>query len=195
VNTDVRIIAATNKDLQHQITEHRFREDLFYRLNVIDLHLPPLRQRKEDIPLLAFYFLKVYAERNSKDIEGFSDDAMNALISYDWPGNVRELGNAVERAVVLTNTKSVPFSVLPPPLLALAEVPRSVTFKIGMSWRELQRQAIDITLAHTRGNKRMATRLLGVAIRTLYRHLNANEQREYSAENFSAARSANSNDR
>jgi len=182
VNTDVRIIAATNKDLRQEIIEHRFREDLFYRLNVIDLHLPPLRQRKEDIPLLAFYFLKVYAERNRKDIDGFSDDAMNALISYHWPGNVRELGNAVERAVVLTNTKTVPF--LPPPLLALAEVPRSVTFKIGMSWRELQRQAIDITLAHTRGNKRMASRLLGVAIRTLYRHLNANEQREYSAEDF-----------
>ena len=183
VNTDVRIIAATNKDLEHEITEHRFREDLFYRLNVIDLHLPPLRQRKNDIPLLAFHFLKVYAERNRKDIEGFSDDAMNALISYDWPGNVRELENAVERAVVLTTTKNIPLSVLPSHLLSLAEVSRSVTFKIGMSWRELQRQAIDITLAHTRGNKRMAARLLGVAIRTLYRHLNANEHREHSAEN------------
>jgi transcriptional regulator with PAS, ATPase and Fis domain len=97
IETDVRIIAATNKDLQCEIAEHRFREDLFYRLNVVDIHLPPLRERHDDISLLATYFLKLYADKNQKQIEGFTDDAMRSLASYDWPGNVRELENAVER--------------------------------------------------------------------------------------------------
>ena len=172
IDTDVRIITATNKDLQQEIANHRFREDLFYRLNVINIHLPPLRDRKDDIPLLAMYFLKVYAEKNHKNIEGFSEDAMRALISYDWPGNVRELENAIERAVVFSNTKLVQLSVLPQGLQAFAESRHSLTFKIGMPWHELERQAIAIALAHTRGNKPMAARLLGVATRTIYRHLN-----------------------
>lgn len=176
VDTDVRIISATNKDLQRDIAEHRFREDLFYRLNVVDIRLPALRDRGDDIPLLAMYFLKVYAEKNQKDIEGFSEDAMRALISYDWPGNVRELENAVERAVVFTNTKIVPLSVLPQVMPAFAESRHALTFKIGMPWRELERQAIEIALAHTRGNKPLAARLLGVATRTIYRHLDLSEQ-------------------
>ncbi len=176
VDTDVRIIAATNKDLQGEIAAHRFREDLFYRLNVVDIHLPTLRERKDDIPLLAMYFLKMYAEKNHKDIEGFSEDAMHALVSYDWPGNVRELENAVERAVVFTNTKIVPLSVLPHVMPAFAESPHSLTFKIGMTWRDIERQAIEIALAHARGSKPMAARLLGIATRTIYRHLSEMER-------------------
>jgi two-component system response regulator HydG len=183
VDTDVRIIAATNKDLQREITEHRFREDLFYRLNVINIQLPPLRDRKDDIPLLAMYFLKVYAEKNQRDIEGFSEDAMRALFSYSWPGNVRELENAVERAVVFTNTKIVPLSALPQIMPAFAESPQALIFKIGMPWHELQRQAIEIALTHTRGNKPMAARLLGIATRTIYRHLNPNEHERGTAQN------------
>jgi two-component system response regulator HydG len=183
VDTDVRIITATNKNLQREIAEHRFREDLFYRLNVINIHLPPLRDRRDDIPLLAMYFLKVYAEKNQKNIEGYSEDAMRALISYDWPGNVRELENAVERAVVFTNTKIVPLSVLPQTMPEFVELPHSLTFKIGMPWHELERQAIDIALAHTRGNKPMAARLLGVATRTIYRHLNPNEHERGTSQN------------
>jgi two-component system response regulator HydG len=171
IDTDVRIITATNKDLQQEIANHRFREDLFYRLNVINIHLPPLRDRKDDIPLLAMYFLKMYAEKNQKNIEGFADDAMRALIYYDWPGNVRELENAIERAVVFTNTKLVQLSALPQVMQAFAELRHSLTFKIGMPWHELERQAIAIALAHTRGNKPMAARLLGIATRTIYRHL------------------------
>jgi two-component system response regulator HydG len=182
VDTDVRIITATNKDLQQEIKEGRFREDLFYRLNVINIHLSPLRQRRDDIPLLATYFLKVYAEKNAKDIEGFSEDAMRALISYDWPGNVRELENAVERAVVFTNGKIVPLSVLPQIMPAFAESHHSLTFKIGIPLCELERQAIEIALAHTRGDKRMAARLLGVASRTIYRHLNANQHEQESGQ-------------
>jgi two-component system response regulator HydG len=183
IETDVRIITATNKDLQQEIANHRFREDLFYRLNVINIHLPPLRDRKDDIPLLAMYFLKVYAEKNQKEIEGFSEDAMSELISYDWPGNVRELENAIERAVVFTNTKLVQLSVLPQVMPAFAASRHTLTFKIGMPWQELERQAIAIALAYTRGNKPMAARLLGVATRTIYRHLNRDrEEREQEEE-------------
>ena len=176
IDTDVRIVAATNKDLQREIAEHRFREDLFYRLNVVDIHLPPLRERTDDIPLLAMYFLKIYAEKNKKDIDGFSQDAMHWLISYGWPGNVRELENAVERAVIFTNTRIVPLSVLPNVLPAFSESPHALTFKIGMHWHDLERRAIEIALAHTRGDKPLAARLLGIATRTLYRHLEEHEQ-------------------
>jgi two-component system response regulator HydG len=178
IHTDVRIITATNKDLPQEIANHRFREDLFYRLNVINIDLPPLRGRKDDIPLLAMYFLSVYAEKNQKNIEGFSEDAMGALVSYDWPGNVRELENVIERAVVFTNTNLVPLSVLPQVMPAFAESQHSLTFKIGMPWHELERQAIAIALAHTRGNKPMAARLLGVAIRTIYRRLNREREKQ-----------------
>ena len=184
VDTDVRIISATNKDLQREITEHRFREDLFYRLNVVDIRLPALRDRKDDIPLLAMHFLKVYAEKNQKNIEGFSEDAMHALTSCDWPGNVRELENAIERAAILTNTKIVPLSVLPQSMTTFAESQYSLVFRIGMSWRELEKRAIEIALAHTRGNKPIAARLLGVAARTIYRHLDRNEDRREGTDEF-----------
>ncbi len=175
IDADVRIITATNKDLHKEVEEKRFREDLFYRLNVINIHVPALRDRKEDIQLLAMHFLKTYAEKNNKAIEGFSEDAMLALVSYDWPGNVRELENAVERAVVFTNGKQIPLNVLPQGVSAFAEARHSLTFKIGTPLRELERKAIEITLQHTRGDKNMAARLLGIATRTIYRHLEKQE--------------------
>jgi two-component system response regulator HydG len=171
IDTDVRILAATNKDLHKEVEEKRFREDLFYRINVINLRIPPLRERKEDIHLLAMHFLKLYANKNNKPIDGFAEDAMLALISYDWPGNVRELENAIERAVVFTNGKLVPLAVLPQSVSAFAENRHSLTFKIGTTLRELEQKAIEITLQHTRGDKNMAARLLGIATRTIYRHL------------------------
>ena len=171
IETDVRIITATNKNLQQEISEHRFREDLYYRLNVINIHLPPLRDRKSDIPLLAMHFLRKYADKNQKEIRGFSEEAMEALTSYDWAGNVRELENAVERAVVFTNTDMVPLSVLPQFLPGFAETRHSLTFRIGTPLSELESRAIEIALAHTRGDKALAARLLGVSPRTIYRHL------------------------
>jgi two-component system response regulator HydG len=177
IESDVRIITATNKNLQQEIVEHRFREDLYYRLNVINVHLPSLRQRKSDIPLLAMHFLRLYAEKNKKDIQGFSEEAMQALISYDWAGNVRELENAVERAVVLTNTQTVPLSVLPQFLPEFVDARHSLTFKIGTQWRVLESHAIEIALAHTRGDKAVAARLLGVSPRTIYRHLNQKQNK------------------
>jgi two-component system response regulator HydG len=175
IDADVRILAATNKDLQKEVSEKRFREDLFYRLNVINIRIPALRERKEDIQLLAMHFLKSYSDKNNKMIEGFTEEAMLALTSYDWPGNVRELENAVERAVVFTNGKQIPLSVLPHNVSAFAESRHSLTFKIGTPLRELERKAIDITLQHTRGDKNMAARLLGIATRTIYRHLERQE--------------------
>src|SRR5215467_11258551 len=171
IDADVRILVATNKDLHKEVEERRFREDLFYRLNVINIEIPPLRERKEDVQLLAMHFLKLYADKNNKPIEGFSEEAMLALTSYDWPGNVRELENAIERAVVFTAGKQVPLSVLPQSVSAFAESRHSLTFKIGTPLRDLEKRAIEITLQHTRGDKNMAARLLGIATRTIYRHL------------------------
>jgi two-component system, NtrC family, response regulator HydG len=171
IDADVRIIAATNKDLHREVEEKRFREDLYYRLNVINIHVPAIKARKDDIQLLAMHFLKLYSEKNNKPIDSFSEEAMLALVSYDWPGNVRELENAIERAVVFTNGKTVPLSVLPQGVSAFAEARHSLTFRIGTPLRELERKAIDITLQHTRGDKNMAARLLGIATRTIYRHL------------------------
>ena len=171
IDADVRILAATNKDLQKEVEEKRFREDLFYRLNVINIRIPSLRERKDDIQLLAMHFLKTYADKNQKNLEGFSEDAMLALTSYDWPGNVRELENAVERAVVFTSGTLVPLSVLPQNVSTFGESRHSLTFKIGTPLRELERKAIEITLQHARGDKNLAARMLGVATRTIYRHL------------------------
>jgi two-component system response regulator HydG len=171
IDADVRILAATNKDLQREVEEKRFREDLFYRLNVINIRIPSLRERKDDIQTLAMHFLKTYAEKNLKNIEGFSEEAMLALSSYDWPGNVRELENAIERAVVFTNTKLVSLASLPHNISSFGDSRHSLTFRIGTPLRELERRAIDITLQHTRGDKNMAARLLGIAARTIYRHL------------------------
>jgi two-component system response regulator HydG len=171
IDADVRILAATNKDLQKEVEEKRFREDLFYRLNVINIKIPALRERKDDIQLLAMHFLKTYADKNQKNVEGFSEDAMLALTSYDWPGNVRELENAVERAVVFTSGTLVPLSVLPQNVSTFGESRHSLTFKIGTPLRELERKAIEITLQHARGDKNLAARMLGVATRTIYRHL------------------------
>jgi two-component system, NtrC family, response regulator HydG len=178
IDADVRIIAATNKDLHKEVEDKRFREDLFYRLNVINIRVPALRERKDDIQLLAMHFLKLYADKNNKPIEGFSEESMLALTTYDWPGNVRELENAIERAVVFTNGRQIPLSVLPQGVSAFAESRHSLTFKIGTPLRELERKAIDITLQHTRGDKNMAARLLGIATRTIYRHIEKQDSQE-----------------
>jgi transcriptional regulator with PAS, ATPase and Fis domain len=118
IKVDVRVIAATNVDLIQAVQEGRFREDLYYRLNVINIHLPPLRERKEDIPLLAEFFVKKYREENSKTISGISPEALKALMDYHWPGNVRELENAIERAVVLSQTDAIDQDLLPEAVIA-----------------------------------------------------------------------------
>src|SRR6185369_5489388 len=117
IQVDVRIIAATNVDLRQMVREGKFREDLFYRLNVITVELPPLRQRKEDIPLLVEFFLKKYAEENARSTPRVMPEALRPLLTYSWPGNVRELENVIERAVVLSSGPEITMDLLPESLM------------------------------------------------------------------------------
>jgi two-component system, NtrC family, response regulator HydG len=172
---DIRLVAATNKDLRRLVREGRFREDLFYRLNVISVSIPPLRDRRDDIPLLIEHFIQSYREKNGKTIAGCSRRALELMANYSWPGNVRELENAIERAVVLARTTTIGEDDLPREVRASVseEGTRVLTFPIGTPLEELERQAIHETLRHTRGDKRLAAQLLGIATRTIYRKLEA----------------------
>ncbi|NOZ84899.1 MAG: sigma-54-dependent Fis family transcriptional regulator [Deltaproteobacteria bacterium] len=171
ISVDVRVVAATNADLKLLVEEGRFREDLFYRLNVITIVLPPLRERVEDIPLLANHFLQKYARKNSKPVHGFSPRALELLMAYTWPGNVRELENAMERAVVLCQSDIVHAEDLPQDIADRAQERTEITFGVGTSLKEVERRMIEATLAFTKGDKRLASQLLGIAMRTIYRRL------------------------
>jgi two-component system response regulator HydG len=156
-------------DLRAEVAAGRFREDLFYRLNVISITLPPLRDRKDDIPLLAHHFLKLYAEKNRKQISGISREAMEAMLAWDWPGNVRELENAMERGVVLCRGDSVGIEDLPPAFRSGGAEVRSLTIPIGTTLEAIEQAVIRETLTATRGDKELAARLLGISTRTIYR--------------------------
>jgi two-component system response regulator HydG len=172
IKVDVRLIAATNVDLAEAVRNGLFREDLFYRLNVINIKLPPLRERKEDIPLLVDHFIRLYSEKNSKPLRGISKHAMAALIRYNWPGNVRELENVIERAVVLSKDEVIDEGDLPRHIVEQEEEPRTITIPIGTTMDEVERIVIEETLKHTKGNKMLAAKLLGISYRTIYRKLN-----------------------
>ena len=166
---DVRVIAATNKDLEAFVQAGKFREDLYYRLNVVSLVLPPLRERQEDIPLLATYFLRKYAEENNKTISHISQQAMVFLEAYNWPGNVRELENVIERAVALTPNPVLLPEDLPPKLKEQFEDVKGELAGKLLNLREFERRHIERVLRETRGNKKLAAELLGINRRTLYR--------------------------
>lgn len=169
IKVDVRVVSATNKDLKKAIASGQFREDLYYRLNVVTIELPPLRERKEDIPLLAQHFLNKFALENRKKVTEFSPEAMDFLLSYDWPGNVRELENAVERAVILAKNSVIKVDDLPrPDVLVKRPVLGNRTL------REIEKNHILGILEETRGNFSEAARILGISRMTLY-----NKVREY----------------
>jgi two-component system response regulator HydG len=169
---DFRLICATNRDLTEEVKTGTFREDLFYRINVIPIRIPPLRDRIEDIPLLADHFLRMYAAKHDKGAERFSDEALHLMTHYGWPGNVRELENAVERAVVLSRNVAVDVDDLPPELRdPQAGHGRQLTVSVGTPLEEVERRMILETLKFTRGDKRLAADLLGIATRTIYRKL------------------------
>jgi two-component system response regulator HydG len=169
---DLRLVSATNKDLATEVKEGRFREDLYYRLNVITVYVPPLRDRGDDIPLLADFFLRHYAEKNAKEVTGFTRAAMERLAAYHWPGNVRELENVVERAVVLTKERVLGEEVLPQPLFDATESNgQTFSVAVGTPLEEVERRLIFETLKRTKGDKRLAAQLLGIATRTIYRRL------------------------
>jgi two-component system response regulator HydG len=168
VRVDVRILVATHRDLARETAQGRFRQDLYYRLNVVSLHLPPLRERPEDIPLLASHFLKKFALKNGKQVKNFTPAAVRRLCAHNWPGNVRELENAVERAVVLLAGEYVGEDDLPPALLA----PKApVGAEAASTLENMEREAVLGTLEAVRGNKSEAARRLGITRKTLHAKL------------------------
>lgn len=178
---DFRLVSATNRDLEEMVKERSFREDLYYRLDVIGIHLPALRDRREDIPLLVDHFLRRYAEKNAKRVDGTSREALDALSAWNWPGNVRELENVIERAVVLSRDAVVDLDDLPRPLRTSRPASganirvegRNVVIPIGTKLDDVERVLIDATLEETDGDKTLAAQLLGIAARTIYRKLAA----------------------
>jgi len=167
VRVDVRVIAATHVNLQEAVGEGKFRDDLFYRLNVIEIRLPPLRERREDVPLLAQHFLERLAHELGKDVREISEDALKLLMDHDWPGNVRELENAVERAMVTSRGKTLG----PEDFAFLAQNGASTKaprFPVGVSLQEMEKQLITVTLDRTEGNIKEAASVLGIDRSTLY---------------------------
>ncbi len=163
IKVDVRLVSATNRDLQAAIKNGHFREDLFYRLNVVTIDLPPLRERVEDIPLLAEHFLKEFSAENRKSISGFSPDMMDFLVKYPWPGNVRELENTIERAVILAKGSEIQLvDLLQRNSPLVGRVPS------GQSLKDIEREHILSVLKETGGNLAKAARILGVSRATLY---------------------------
>jgi two-component system response regulator HydG len=189
VRVDVRLVAATHRDLAAEVRAGRFREDLFYRLDVVSVCLPPLRERREDVALLAVAFLRRFAEKNGKAVTGFTPAAMAALERYGWPGNVRELLHAVERGVILSRGEVLDVADLPEAIRAAA--PRAVAERpvaaaapggppalvvpLGTPLDEIERLVIRETLLQTKGDKNLAAQILGIAARTIYRKLDRTE--------------------
>jgi DNA-binding NtrC family response regulator len=163
---DVRILAATNLDLRAEVAAGRFREDLFFRLNTVEIHLPPLRERREDVPLLAAHFLQEFATRYRRPLTGFAPDAMRALLAYAWPGNVRELGHAIERATLLAEGELVHGADL-----SLQRAGESSARLEDMSLEEVERVLITKALARAEGNVSLAAQALGLSRSALYRRL------------------------
>jgi DNA-binding NtrC family response regulator len=170
IETDVRIIAATNRDLKEEIQKGSFREDLYYRLNVVNIRVPPLRERRDDIPLLAMSFLREFAGENGKKLEGFDPKARQALYAYPWPGNVRELRNSVESAVVMAGEGLVGLDDLPPNVRSSGEE-RDVRVPVGSTIEEAEKILIRETLVAQGGNKSRTAEILGIGRKTLYQKI------------------------
>lgn len=168
---DVRIIAATNKDLRNEVKNNTFREDLFYRLNVITINMPSLKERREDISLLIMFFLDKYNEKFKKNITGFSMEAIRLLERYDYPGNIRELENIVERAIALTDNKIIGTEDLPESVLEVINKPTvdecSFSLGVGMTLSEIEKEAILKTLDYYKGNRKLTAKCLGISDRNL----------------------------
>ncbi len=171
VEADFRLVVASNDDLPMLVSKGEFRQDLYYRVNVITIHLQPLRERKEDIPLLVDHFIRVYGEKNGKQISGITQRALDLLSTYRWLGNIRELENTIERAVVLAKTDVITPQLLPENITGADSRPEGVTIPIGTTLEAIERKVIEETLRYTNGDKKLAAGLLGIATRTIYRKL------------------------
>ena len=199
IQVKVRVIAATNRDLQALVQTGQFRADLFYRLNVISLLSPPLRERIDDIPVLVEHFLQGFSRRHDKKIRGIERDALAALMAYPWPGNVRELENVIERAVVLCQHEVISRELLgsqfdsganlqmsgPPAIIGQAAPTQTGVLHIpmGTTMAQIERQVIEETLRQTGGDKNITARVLGISVRTIYRRLEDNDDNDQAAHN------------
>ncbi len=181
LRVDVRLVAASNQNLFEAVERKTFREDLFSRLNVITITLPPLREREGDIPLLAYHFLEVFKKKNNKQIEGFAPEAMELMLNYHWPRNVRQLENAIERAVVLCKGNLITPEDLPPEIIEAVNIKRSqkgllldektISIPLGTPLEVIEKKVIEETLRYSRGNKILASKILGISARTIYRKI------------------------
>ena len=172
LKVDVRIISATNQNLDEMVKEKQFRQDLLYRINGVSIQIPPLRERREDIPLLLHYFMSAAAEKYGKQIEGLEPDAQQVLMSYSWPGNVRQLRNAVESAVALAPGPKVTIRDLPADIRpAGGDVTGGMNNLVGISIQQAERELIRNTLKLTAGNREQAAKILEIGERTLYRKI------------------------
>lgn len=175
LDVDVRLIAATNRDLRTMVDEGTFREDLFYRLNVVTVALPPLRERREDIPLLMRKFIDEFSAENGKEVEGLTSECMNALMEYNWPGNIRELRNVIERMVVLSRQPRLTLRDLPPqirPENSNRSPSKTHAVSGDLSLEEMERNMILRALEANQGSRTKAAEALGISRRTLHRKLN-----------------------
>ncbi len=170
IDIDVRVIAATNRDMEKEVKEGRFREDLYYRLNVVHIAVPPLRERRDDIPLLLNAFLKEYAKENGKNVTGIDNRARALLYKYDWPGNIRELRNCIESAVVMCGGNEITPEDLPPTVSASIAAP-SITIPVGTTLDDAEKAIICENLAANKGNKSKTADILGIGRKTLHRKL------------------------
>jgi transcriptional regulator with PAS, ATPase and Fis domain len=165
IDVDIRVVAATNKDLERALANNELREDLYYRLAVVPIFLPPLRERMGDIKLLANEFLARYSRQNNKKVTGFDDAAWDWIISYSWPGNVRELKNAVERAVIMARGTTISAAdIVPRHLRTTGEMPAVVNVPVGSSLADAKRQLVLRTFASTGGDVERSAKLLGIPL-------------------------------
>ena len=171
INADVRLVAATNRDLAKMVAEGKFREDLYFRLNVVQLHLPPLRERTEDIPLLADHFLREAARENDKPARELTSDAMRCLVAYPWPGNVRELRAAIEHGVVMSNGPKITLRDLPATVRSAAPGTAAARGPLPLNLGETELTLMRRALAECKGNRTLAAEKLGISRRTLHRKL------------------------
>jgi transcriptional regulator with PAS, ATPase and Fis domain len=171
IRADVRIISATNRNLEAAMTDGEFREDLYYRLSGFIINVPPLREHREDIPILVYAFIQQFSEENDKKVTKITRPAMELLTQYDWPGNVRELKNEIEKAVIVCNSNTIDVDDLSDKLGNMQRQETTLDVKVGMAMDEIEKVAIQKTLLETGGNKTRAADILKIPLRTFYRML------------------------
>ena len=183
LEADIRLIAATNQDLESKVNEGKFRSDFFFRLNVVNITLPSLRDRRDDIPLLTHHFIREFAKENNKAIDDITPEALNLLIAYSWPGNVRELRNVIERMIVLTRTSKLIVRDVPEPVKSNSRAHSpNAGITADSTIQEANKQMIITALKSAGGNRTRTAKQLGISRRTLYRKLHefglANQKKE-----------------